>query len=97
MSDQFLHVIESASPPEDDAETLYGRLLATEFVLRNLLRVLSSVMGSKSDLDTGLINLVVELDDRERFANAPAERVSGAQNQLLEIVFEYVPGDAPMG
>lgn len=95
---RIVEVLDSASAPSDaDLETPFGRFLAVEFVLRNLLRVLSATLGTKSDLDDALIQMVVELDDRKRFRNAPPERVSGASNELLEIVFEYVPGDAPQG
>lgn len=95
--DRIVKLLESAPEPADKLEVLYGRFLAVRFVLRGLLRTLSKERGSKSVLDTGLINFAAELDDRERFRNAPPERVSGAQQEFLDIVFEYVPGDAPRG
>ena len=53
---KIIEALETASEPTDELEFLHGRFLAVRFVLHGLLCVLSAERGSKSVLDTGLIN-----------------------------------------
>ena len=84
MSANSVHIFriaESARRPLDgELEKLYGRFIATRFVLQGLLWTLSRTMGSKKILDDVLIDHVTQLDDGKLFDQPPPERVLGAQS-----------------